>query len=113
MTLRSTFIALATVIAALAGVSTFDSASAERRVAGGGAYEERPAFGEQVAPALRVVRSNDLAAVVSDRPEDLRAKRRGLVPNDIFGAASRSSKRDIAGRAMRGGGRMNGGMRGR
>jgi hypothetical protein len=40
------------------------------------------------APALRLVREQDLVAVVSDAPEDLRAKRRDLVKHDaIIGRA--------------------------
>jgi hypothetical protein len=139
MKLRKASVALATTLAALAGVSTFDSASAQGR----GSHQDRIAFGEHVALGQRVVRSNDLAAVVSDAPQELRAKRRDLVDHGTLGAASRPSKRDIAGssrtridggwgvdvdvvelrqararnttarssnRTMRGDGRMNGGM---
>jgi hypothetical protein len=113
MRLRKLSLALATVTAALAGVSTFDSASAQRRATGGGSHQDRVAFGEQVASGQRVVRSNDLAAVVSDAPQVLRAKRRDLVTHGRFGAVSRPSTRDITDRGMRGGGRMNGGIRGR
>ena len=40
------------------------------------------------APALRLVREHDLVAVVSDAPENLRAKRRDLVKHDaVIGRA--------------------------
>ena len=83
MTLRKLSLALATMIAALATTSSFDGASA---------------------------REQGLVAVVSDAPENLRAKRRDLVFHGRFGAVSRPLTRDITGRAMRGGGRINGRM---
>jgi hypothetical protein len=62
--------------------------------------------------AARIVREGGLAAIVSDAPEKLRARRRDL---ETHSATSQSSIRDMRGRGMRGmgGGRMNGGGRGR
>jgi hypothetical protein len=106
MKLRNASLALATMLAALATTSAFDGSSARNRL----------------------VRAQDLVAVVSDAPESLRAKRRDLSNHESImdplrsqtppGATSRPSNRDMrgspsmGGRGMRGGmggGRMNGG----
>jgi hypothetical protein len=118
MTLRNTSTALATLIAALAAASAFDMASAHcaafpncRRLADDAVDIELRAFsqGRQAPGAIRygktsarnrLVREQDLAAVVSDAPENLRAR------SDMRGTPS------MGRRGMRGPGgvRMNGGM---
>jgi Gas vesicle synthesis protein GvpO len=91
MTLRNTSIALAAIIAALAGASVFDSASA---------YRVTTDETGDVARYERVRRYNRSAIRVG--PEDV-SRQRSL---SVRGAPS------MGGRGMRGGGRgrMNGGM---
>jgi hypothetical protein len=118
MKLRNASLALATMLAALAASSAFDMASAHcatfpncRRLVDDAVDIELRAFsqGRQAPGAIRygktsarnrLVREQDLAAVVSDAPETLRAR------SEMRGAPS------MGRRGMRGmgGSRSNGGM---
>jgi len=112
MMLRKTSLVLATTIVALAAVSAVDSASAQSRripdtashlatyrvttddagdVAG---YERIRRYNR--SSAARVVRQNDLAAVVSDAPENLRSRswNRGRPPGAPLRASGGGSHQD-------------------
>jgi hypothetical protein len=115
---RKASLALATIVAGLAGVSAIDSASAQSGGWHGHGTADTYGFRRAPVPGQRVSRSDGLSAVVSDAPEGLRAKRRDVEAHSLSpltrqgrnpAAVGAPVMRGMGAPAMRG----VGGMRGR